>query len=87
MQPGLGPSRLASPVQPMRMEANMKRHFSAGIIAALAMVIVAVAPGSLCSTSGRSAGPDVADVSGARGETAAIVLAQYNPCPNGKCRR
>jgi hypothetical protein len=28
----------------------------------------------------------VAGVSSARGEPAPIILAQYNPCPNGKCR-
>ena len=65
----------------------MKHRFSDDIIAAPVMVIVAVAIGNLCSTTGKSVDPDVAGVSSARGETAPIVLAQYNPCPNGKCRR
>jgi hypothetical protein len=74
-------------VQPMSVEVNMKHRFSADIIAAPVMVIVAVAVGNLCSTTGKSGDPDVTGVSSARGETAPIVLAQYNPCPNGKCRR
>jgi hypothetical protein len=67
----------------MRVEAAMKHRFSTGIIAA--PVVIAV--GILCWTTGKSVNPDVAGVSSARGETAPIVLAQYNPCPNGKCRR
>jgi hypothetical protein len=65
----------------------MKRRFSADIIAAPVVIIMAAALGNLCSTTGKSVDPDVAGVSSARGETAPIVLAQYNPCPNGRCRR
>lgn len=63
----------------------MRYRFSSGIIAASSMVVVAIAVGNLCSTTG--IGRDVPGVSSARAETAPIVLAQYNPCPNGKCRR
>ena len=65
----------------------MKRRFSADIIAVPVMVVVAVAVGNLCSTTGKPADRDVAGVSSAREGSAQIVLAQYNPCPNGKCRK
>ena len=80
----------ASPNRELRstisVEANMKLQFSTDIIAAPVMVIVAIAVGSLCLTTGKSGDADGAGIASARGETAPIVLAQYNPCPNGKCR-
>jgi len=80
----------ASPYRELRstisVEANMKHRFSTDIIAAPVMVVVAIAVGNLCLTTGKSADAEVAGIMSARGETAPIVLAQYNPCPNGKCR-
>jgi hypothetical protein len=64
----------------------MKHRFSTDIIAPAVMVIVAIAVGSLCLTTGRSGDADAAGIASAPGETAPIVLAQYNPCPNGRCR-
>ena len=61
----------------------MKYRLPTDIIVALVMVIATIAVGN--PTIGRSADPKVARVS-SRGETAPIVLAQYNPCPNGHCR-
>jgi hypothetical protein len=68
------------------VEADMKHRFSTDIVAAAVMVIVAIAVGSLCSTTGKPGDAVAAGIASARGETAPIVLAQYNPCPNGKCR-
>jgi hypothetical protein len=68
------------------MEADMKLRISSGIIAAAVMVMVAVAAGSLCLTTGKSGDAGAAGIAGAAGKTAPMVLAQYNPCPNGKCR-
>jgi hypothetical protein len=62
----------------------MKHRFWTVIIAAPVMVIVAIAVGNL--TTGKSGDADAAGNASARMETAPIVLAQYNPCPNGKCR-
>jgi hypothetical protein len=64
----------------------MKHRFSTDIIAAPVMVAVAIALGNLCLTTGKSADADVAGIVSAPGGAAPIVLAQYNPCPNGKCR-
>lgn len=69
----------------MNAEPNMKHRFSSDIIAASVAVIVAIAVANLCPTVGTDHG--VTGISSARGQTAPIVLAQYNPCPNGKCRR
>jgi hypothetical protein len=71
------------------VEADMKHRFSTGItniIAAPVMAVMAIAVGNLCLTTSKSADAGVAGIVSARGETAPIVLAQYNPCPNGKCR-
>jgi hypothetical protein len=80
----------ASPYPELRstisVEANMKHRFSTDIIAAPVMVVMAIAVGNLCLTTSKSADADVAGIMSARGETAPIALAQYNPCPNGKCR-
>jgi len=65
----------------------MKHQFSTSIIVAPVMVIVAIAVGNLCSTTGTSMDPNVAGVLSAHGATAPIVLAQYNPCPNRKCQK
>ena len=64
----------------------MKLRFSTDIIAAPVMVVMAIAVGNLCLTTSKSADADVAGIVSARGETAPIALAQYTPCPNGKCR-
>ncbi len=64
----------------------MKHRLSTDIIAAPVMVVMAIAVGNLCLTTSKSADAGVAGIVSARGETAPIVLAQYNPCPNGKCR-
>lgn len=69
----------------MSVEPNMTYRFSSDIIAASVMAVVGIAAGNLCSIT--SIDRDAVGVSSARGETASIVLAQYNPCPNGKCRR
>jgi hypothetical protein len=68
------------------MEADMKLRISSDVIAAAVMVMVTVAAGSLCLTTGRSGDAGAAGIAGAGGETAPMVLAQYNPCPNGRCR-
>jgi hypothetical protein len=59
-------------------------RFLAIIIAAPVMAIVAIAAGNL--TTGKSGDADAAGTASARTEAAPIVLTQYNPCPNGKCR-
>jgi archaellin len=59
-------------------------RFLAIIIAAPVMAIVAIAVGNL--TTGKSGDAGAAGSASARMETAPIVLTQYNPCPNGKCR-
>jgi hypothetical protein len=87
VQPRLGPPRLTSLVQRMSVEPTMKHLFSTAIIAAPVAAVVAIAAGNLSATAVQSADPAAAGVSSARTETAPIVLAQFNPCPNGKCRR
>jgi hypothetical protein len=67
-------------------EANMKHQISTDIIAAAIMVMVAIAVGSQCLTTVKSGGADSAGIASAHRETAPIELAQYNPCPNGRCR-
>ena len=64
----------------------MKHLFSTAIIAAPVVAVVAIAVANLCSTTVQSADPAAAGVSSARGQSAPIVLAQFNPCPNGRCR-
>jgi hypothetical protein len=61
----------------------MKQRFSTDIIRA-AIVIVAIAIGSMCLIPGKSGNSGA--TASARGETGTLVLAQYNPCPGGKCR-
>jgi hypothetical protein len=64
----------------------MKHQISTDIIAAAIMVMVAIAVGSQCLTTVKSGGADSAGIASAHRETAPIELAQYNPCPNGRCR-
>jgi hypothetical protein len=63
-----------------------KHQISTDIIAAAMVAIVAIAVGSQCLTAGKSGGADTAGIAGAEPEAAPIMLAQYNPCPNGRCR-
>jgi hypothetical protein len=64
----------------------MKHRFSTAIIAAPVVVIVAIAIGSLGARTGKPSDPDASEVSSARAETAPMILAQYNSCPNRNCR-
>jgi len=64
----------------------MKQRFSTDIIRAAIIIIVAIAIGCTCWIPGKLGNSDAVTVASARGETGMLVLAQYNPCPNGKCR-
>jgi hypothetical protein len=64
----------------------MKHQFSTDIIRAAVMIIVAIAIGSECLIPGKFGDSNAVGITGTRGATRPLVLAQYNPCPNGKCR-
>jgi hypothetical protein len=66
------------------MNSN-KHQISIDIIAA-AMMVMVIAVGNQCLTTGKSSSGDSAGIVSAHRETAPIVIAQYNPCPNGRCR-
>jgi hypothetical protein len=64
----------------------MQHRFSTVIIRAAVMTIVAIAVAGICLIPGKSGDSDAVGIAGARGETGTLVLAQYNPCPGGRCR-
>jgi len=66
------------------MHSN-KHQISIDIIATAIMVMV-IAVGNQCLTTGKSSNADSTGIVSAYRETAPITLAQYNPCPNGRCR-
>jgi 2-methylaconitate cis-trans-isomerase PrpF len=68
------------------VEADMKHQFSTDIIHAAVIITVAVAIGSACLIPGKFGDSNAVGIAGTRGATGPLVLAQYNPCPNGRCR-
>jgi len=64
----------------------MKQRFSTDIIRAAVIIIMAIAIGGTCLIPGKLGNSDAVTTASARGESGTLVLAQYNPCPGGKCR-
>jgi len=66
----------------------MRHRLSVDVIRAAIIVIVSItiATGSLLLMPAKSGNVDALELAGARGGTGMLVLAQYNPCPGGKCK-
>jgi hypothetical protein len=84
---------IASPGRPVSLgstisvEGKMEHRNSTHTVQAAVMIIVAIVVVSVSlipNKPGRTDGVGI--TAGAHGETGPFVLAQYNPCPNGKCR-
>jgi hypothetical protein len=54
-------------------------------IATCAIAIVAIAAAAIVA-SGPSTNQNVSAAAGMQASPAAVQLAQFNPCPNGKCK-
>jgi hypothetical protein len=40
----------------------------------------------MCLIPGKLGNSDTVAITSARGEAGTVILAQYNPCPGGRCR-
>lgn len=70
---------------PTIVEADMKQRFSTYIIRAI-VIIIAIAIGGLRLIPGKLGDSNRKRIADVTGEAETLVLAQYNPCPGGKCR-
>jgi len=78
--------RLRSLRSTISVETDMIQRFSTDIIRAAIIIILAIAIGGTCLIPGKLGNSDAVTIAGDRGETGMLVLAQYNPCPGGRCR-
>lgn len=64
----------------------MKQRRSTGLVAALAVAILVVVSGISCVATDGPRDTETGGSMASRGKGATIILAQWNPCPNGRCR-
>jgi hypothetical protein len=64
----------------------MKQMFSCGTIPAAIMIVVIVVASACLIPRGPEGTKAIVITTSAASETGPLVLAQFNPCPNGRCR-
>jgi len=64
----------------------MNQQFSTAVFGAAIIVVLTIVIATMCLIPGKLGNSDTVAITSARGEAGTVILAQYNPCPGGRCR-